>query len=125
MLSCTKHDVYTFLFYFLRLLCSHSSHSMRHPFWDSAAAHSPSGNELNPSSQEDAHFSGCCTLAYNLQFMLRHPLWDLGTAHSPSGKELKLSSLEESCFSGLILLLMFSYDLAWALLGLVLTHITH
>ena len=95
------------------------------PLWDSATAHSPSGKELNPSSQEDAHFSGRCTLAYNLQFMLRHPLWDLGTAHSPSGKELKLSSLEESCFSGLILLLMFSYDPAWTLFGLVITHITH
>ena len=33
------------------------------PLWDSATAHSPSGKELNPSSQEDARFSGCCTLA--------------------------------------------------------------
>ena len=53
------------------------------------------------------------------------PLWDSATAHSPSGKELKLSSLEESCFSELILLLMFWHDPAWALFGLVLTHITH
>ena len=30
MLSCTKH-VYTFLFHFLRLSCSHSSRSLRHP----------------------------------------------------------------------------------------------
>ena len=93
------------------------------PLWDSAAAHSPSGKELNPSSQEDTRFSGrwhtiftsCCVI----------PLWDLGTAHSPSCKELRLSSLEESCFSGLLLLLIFSHDPAWALLGLVLTHITH
>ena len=60
-------------------------------------------------------FTSCCTIS----------LWDLGTAHSPSSKELKLSSLDESCFLGLILLLMFSYDPPWALLGLVLTHITH
>ena len=33
------------------------------PLWDSVAAHSPSGKELNPSSQEDARFSGRCTLA--------------------------------------------------------------
>ena len=33
------------------------------PLWDSATAHSPSGKELNPSSQEDARFSGLCTLA--------------------------------------------------------------
>ena len=31
MLSCTKYDAFTFLFYFLRLSCSHSSHSLRHP----------------------------------------------------------------------------------------------
>ena len=42
------------------------------PLWDSAAAHSPSGKELNPSSQEDARFSGRCTLAYNFHFILRH-----------------------------------------------------
>ena len=28
------------------------------PFWDSAEAHSPCSKELNPSSQEDARFSG-------------------------------------------------------------------
>ena len=50
------------------------------PLWDSAAAHSPSGKELNPSSQEDARFSGRCTLAYNFQFILRHP--SLGLSNS-------------------------------------------
>ena len=43
------------------------------PLWDSATAHSPSGKELNPSSQGDARFSGRCTLAYNFHFILRHP----------------------------------------------------
>ena len=43
------------------------------PLWYSAPAHSPSGEELNPSSQEDAHFSWRCTLAYNFHFILRHP----------------------------------------------------
>ena len=40
--------------------------------WDSAAAHWPSGKERNPSFQEDARFSGRCTLAYNFHFILRH-----------------------------------------------------
>ena len=31
------------------------------PHLDSATAHSPSGKELNPSSQEDTRFSGGCT----------------------------------------------------------------
>ena len=43
------------------------------PLWDSAPAHSPSGKELNLSSQEDAWFSGRCTLAYNFHFIQRHP----------------------------------------------------
>ena len=164
-LSCIKQDTYIFLFYFLRLSCSHSSHSLRHPslvlstssltlhertqpflsgwcpfsmalhigklislyppsslfgtqqqlthppvkistlllrkmpvfqgvatwhiiftsfcvipLWDSATAHSPSGKELNSTSQEDARFSGCCTLAYNFHFILRHP--SLGLSNS-------------------------------------------
>ena len=43
------------------------------PLWDSATAHSPSGKELNPSSQEDARFSGRCTLAYNFHLIVLHP----------------------------------------------------
>ena len=43
------------------------------PLWDSATAHSHSGKELNPSSQEDSRFSGRCTLTYNFYFILRHP----------------------------------------------------
>ena len=50
------------------------------PLWDSATANSPSGKELNPSSQEDARFSGRSTLAYNFHFMLRHP--SLGLSNS-------------------------------------------
>ena len=50
------------------------------PLWDSAVGHSPYGKELNPSCQEDAHFSGRCTLAYNFHFMLRHP--SLGLSNS-------------------------------------------
>ena len=43
------------------------------PLWDSATAHSPSGIELNPSSQEDTRFSGRSTSAYTFHFILRHP----------------------------------------------------
>ena len=50
------------------------------PLWDSATAHSPSGKELNPSSQEDARFSGRCTLAYNFHFILRHPFFGLSNS---------------------------------------------
>ena len=76
--SYIKQDVYTVLFYFLRLSCSHSSHSLLHfslelskaPFslvWnscvislcESAQAYSTSGKELNTSSQEYIRFSGC------------------------------------------------------------------
>ena len=50
------------------------------PLWDSATAHSRSGKELNPSSQEDAHFSGRCSLACNFHFILHHP--SLGLSNS-------------------------------------------
>ena len=43
------------------------------PLWDSATVHSPSGKELNSSSQEDTRFSGRCTTAYNFRFILCHP----------------------------------------------------
>ena len=121
-LSCIKQNVYTFLFYFLRLSCSYSSPSLYHlsgtqhqltpppvksstlplkkmpvfqgvaprhtiltsscviPLWDSATAHSPSGKELNPSSQEDAYFSVHCTSAYNFLFIQCHP--SLGLSNS-------------------------------------------
>ena len=104
--------------------------------WDSARTHSPSGKELNPSSQEDARFQGVAPRHTIFTLSCVIPLWDSATAHSPSGKELNtssqegarfseliLSSLEESCFSGLIVLLISSHYPAWALFGLVLTHI--
>ena len=50
------------------------------PLWDSATAHSPSSEELNPSSHEDAHFSGRCTFAYTFHFILCHP--SLGLSNS-------------------------------------------
>ena len=70
------------------------------PLWDSATAHSPSGKELNSSSQEDDRFSGRCTPAYKFLFILSHPLWDSAIALSPSGKELNPSSQEDTLFSG-------------------------
>ena len=48
--------------------------------WDSATAHSTSGKEVNPSSFEDARFSGRCTSAYNFHFILRHS--SLGLSNS-------------------------------------------
>ena len=70
------------------------------PLWKSATAHSPSGKDLNSSSQEDARFSGRCTLSYNFHFICVIPLWESATAHSPSGKELNPFSQEDARFSG-------------------------
>ena len=61
------------------------------PLWDSAAAHSPSGKELNPSPQEDARFSGRCTLAYNF---LLHPASSIfGTQQQLTHPPVKSSTL--------------------------------
>ena len=92
--------------------------------WDSAAAHSPSGKDLTPSSQEDAHSSGRYPLAYKFHSMLRRP--SLGAiAHSPSDREFIPSSLEESCLAlFLCCCAMFSYYPDWALFGLALTQFT-
>ena len=59
--------------------------------WDSATAHSPSGQNLHPSSQEDARFSGCCTLAYNFHFILHYPSLGLCNSSSPSDKNAHFS----------------------------------
>ena len=104
ILNCIKQDVYTFLFYFLRLSCSHSFHSLCHSslrliqgksstlplrqmpdfrpllYPESSLAYSPFGKRLNPSPQEDARFSRHCTLAYKFHFILRHPF--LGLSNS-------------------------------------------
>ena len=61
------------------------------PLWDSATAHSPSGKELNPSSQEDARFSGRCTSTYNFYFILRHPFF--GTQQQLTHPLVKSSTL--------------------------------
>ena len=80
---------------------------------------------LNPSSHEDARFSGRCTSAYIVHFSLRHP--SLGLSNS----SLILPWRAQNFFSWKITfvraccLLMFSHYHAWALFGLLLTHITH
>ena len=61
------------------------------PLWDSAAALSPSGKELNPSSQEHARFSGRSNLAYNF---LLHPVSQLfGTQQQLTQPPVKSSGL--------------------------------
>ena len=65
------------------------------PLSDSAAAHSPSGKGLNPSSQENAHFSRRCTSANSFHFILRHPLF--GTQQQLI--HLNPSSQEDARFS--------------------------
>ena len=67
--------------------------------WDSATAHSPSGKELKPSSQEDVRFSGHCTLAYIFHFILRH--LSLGLTH-PSVKRSNFPLLKNHVSQGLL-----------------------
>ena len=73
------------------------------PLWDSAAAHSSSGKELNPSPQEDARLSGRCTLAYNF---LLHPASSLfGTQQELTHPPVKSSTLplrKMSVFQGAV-----------------------
>ena len=67
MLSCTKH-VYTFLFHFLRLSCSHSSRSLRHP------SLGLSNSSLILRYRAQLFFSGRCpffrALHLGIQFLL-------------------------------------------------------
>ena len=67
--------------------------------YDSVTAHSPSGKELNPSSQEDARFHGVAPghAIFTSSYVI--PLWDSATTHSPSAKKLKHSSQEDARFS--------------------------
>ena len=80
ILSCIKQYIYTFLFYFLRLFYSDCSHSLCHPSFGLSKDYSPSGKELNTSSQEDAYFLGRCTLAYNFYFISCHPFLRLSNS---------------------------------------------
>ena len=70
--------------------------------WDSAAAHSPSGKELNLPLRKMSVFQGVAPGHTIFTSSCVIPLWDLATAHSPAGKELNSSSFNQSCFSGLI-----------------------
>ena len=120
MLSCTKHDVYTFVFYFFFSFPASSlfgtQQQLTHPLVKSSTLSLTMMLVFQGVAPRHTIFTSSCFI----------PLWDLATAHSPSSKELKLFSRKESCFSGLIVLLMFSYYPAWAVLGLVLlTHVTH
>ena len=108
ILSCIKQYIYTFFFYFLRLFYSDCSHSLCHPSFGLSKAYSPSGKELNTSSQEDACFSGRCTLAgtlagtraLHLTSSRAISFWDSATAHLPSGNELKPAYQEDARLSG-------------------------
>ena len=68
-------------------------------FTISVTAHSPSGKELNPSSQEDIRFHGVAPghAIFTSSYVI--PLWDSATTHSPSAKKLKHSSQEDARFS--------------------------
>ena len=68
--------------------------------WDSATTHSPSGKELNPSSQGVPVFQGVAPWHKIFTSSCVIPLWDSATAYSPSGKELNPSSQGDARFSG-------------------------
>ena len=100
MLSCTKH-VYTFLFHFLRLSCSHSSRSLRHP------SLGLSNSSLTLRQRAQPFLSGRClffrALHLGIQFSL-HPASSLfGTQQQLTHLPLKSASpsfLEDARFSG-------------------------
>ena len=124
ILSCSKQDVYTFLFYFLRLSFSCSSHSLRLLGIQHQLTHPPLKNSSLPLRKIPI-FQGVAPWHTILTLSCVISFWDSATAHSSSGKELILSSLEESRFWRIVVLLMFSYYPACALFVLVLTHFTH
>ena len=99
MLSCTKHDVYTFLFYFLRLSCSHSSRSLRHPSLGLSTPHPPVKSSTLPLRKMPV-FQGVPPWHTIFTSPCVIPLWDSATVHSSSGKELNSSSQEDIRFSG-------------------------
>ena len=90
-LSCIKKDVYTFLFYFLRLSCSHSSHSLRHP------SLGLSNSSLTLRYRAQPFLSGRCpffrALHLDIQYSL-HPASSLfGTQQQLTHPPVKSSTL--------------------------------
>ena len=55
------------------------------PLWYSAPAHSPSGNELNPPSYEDGHFSrgGSRTAATSVNYYTKRSILDVAAVLDP------------------------------------------
>ena len=88
--------------------------------YDSVTAHSPSGKELNPSSQEDARFHGVAPghAIFTSSYVI--PLSDSARAHSPSAKELKHSSQKTPVFQCVPLSMACNFDfiLCHSFLGL-------
>ena len=93
ILSCIKKDVYTFLFYFLRLLVVILLILCVIPLWDSSPAHPPSIRSSTLPLRKIPVFQGVAYRQTNLTLSCVIPLWDSATAHSPSGEKL-------NCFSG-------------------------
>ena len=94
------------------------------PLWDSTTAHSPSGKELNTSSQEDANISGCYTLPCKFHFILRNPSLGLSDSSLTLRERTLLFPFERIMFLRTCCCVMFSYYPNWALFNLILTHIT-
>ena len=118
MLSCTKHDVYTF-FSFPASSLFGTQQQLTHPPVKSSTLPLRKMPVFQGVAPWHTVFTSSCVI----------PLRDSATAHSPSGKELNPSSFSQSCFSGLCVVwcshIILSYYPNWALFVLTLTHITH
>ena len=93
MLSCTKHDVYTF-FSFPASSLFGTQQQLTHPPVKSSTLPLRKMPVFQGVAPRHTILTSSCVIS----------LWDSATAHSPSGKELNPSSFNQSCFSGLIVL---------------------
>ena len=124
--SYINQDAYTFIFYFHRLSCSHTSHSLRYR-----------SLELSTSSltlRQRAHpfLSGRCPFFRSLYLGILFPRYPtshhFGTQHKFTHPPVKSSTLplrNMLVSQGVLLDILFSYCPALTLFDLVLTHITH
>ena len=90
ILSCIKQNVCTFLFYFLRLFCIYSSHSLRHP----SLGFTNSSLTLRQRSQPLLlwRYPFFRALHFGIQFSLRPVASLFGTQKQPTQSPVKSSN---------------------------------
>ena len=99
-LSCIKQNVYTFLFYFLRLSCSYSSPSLYHLSGTQHQLTQPHVKSSTLPLRKMPVFQGVAPRHTIFTSYCIIPLWNSATAHSPSGKELNFPLRKMPVFKG-------------------------